>query len=184
MSDEMNNSSTDTGQATGQQAVSEAKFTQADLDRIAAKVRAEVRNQYSDYEATKAELEQRKAAEMTETQKLQAELERIRQSVADAERKAQEAELKSIRMEVASAKGLPATLAGLLQGTTKEEIEAHAAIVLEGAKQIGQKPTPPDLDGAAGVGQRGNGTSFTKEQLETAARLGVSPEKLERYKRK
>lgn len=183
MTEQPNNSTENTGQATGQTpAIPEAKFTQADLDRIAAKVRAEVRNQFSDYEATKAELEQRKAAEMTEAQKLQAELERMKAAAAEAERKAQEAELKSLRMEVASAKGLPATLAGLLQGTTKEELEAHAAIVLEGAKQIGQKPTPPDLDGAAGVGQRGTNASLTSQEIELAQKMGMTPEQYAKQK--
>lgn len=187
MTEQPNNSTENTGQATGSQApaIPEAKFTQADLDRIAAKVRAEVRNQFTDYDTIKAELEQRKAAEMTEAQKAQAELERMKAAVADAERKAQEAALEVIRMEVASNNGLPAELAGLLKGTTKEELEAHAAVVLKGASQIGKKPTPPDLDGAAGVGQRGGSdkSALTPEEERIALRMGVRPDKVQRYKK-
>lgn len=172
-----NNVSGDTGQATGQQpAIPEAKFTQADLDRIAAKVRAEVKGQYTDYDTVKAELEQRKAAEMTEAQRLQKEIERFQQVAAEAERKATESALEAIRLRVASDKGLPAELAGLLKGATQEEIEAHAVIVIESAKKIGQKPTPPELDGAAGAGQRGQQTGLTADEADIARKAGMTPD--------
>jgi hypothetical protein len=175
-----NNVPSDTGQATGQQAVTEAKFTQADLDRIAAKVRAEVKAQYSDYEPLKAELEQRKTAELTTAQRLEQEVERLRQAAAEAERKAAEADLKAIRLGVANSKGLPAELAGLLQGTTQEEIEAHALIVIESAKRIGQKLEPATLDGAAGAGQRGsnNPNAPTEGEVAVARKMGIDPSKL------
>lgn len=45
---------------------------------------------------------------------------------AAAEKTANEATTKLLRYEVAAAKGVPAKLAGRLQGTTKEEMEADA----------------------------------------------------------
>lgn len=177
----LNDVSGDTGQATGQpQAAPEQRFTQADLDRIAAKVRAEVRNQFADYDSVKAELDKRKASELSETERLQQERDEARKA-ADEARKQVEAEMiKSLRLQVAFEKGLTPAMAKRLAGATYEELIVDADSLLEDARQIVQPQTPtrpqaPTLDAGAGLGQRGQG-GLTSEEMALAARMGMTPE--------
>lgn len=94
-------------------------FTQADIDaaveKIAAKIRAEERRKvsekYADYDDLKAKAEGAKTLE---------------DRVAGIERQARESEERALRAEVANAKGLTATQAKRLVGTTREELEADA----------------------------------------------------------
>lgn len=76
--------------------------------------------------AAAAELAQRKTADMTEAQRIQAE-----KDAADAARVAAEAERdaarsEALRIRVAADKGLTSEQAARLQGSTKEELEADA----------------------------------------------------------
>lgn len=59
------------------------------------------------------------------------ESEKAAAKVADAEKRAQEAELKALRLEVAATKGLTPAQAKRLVGTTQEELEADADELLE-----------------------------------------------------
>lgn len=186
----LNDGQGDTGQATGQpQAAPEPKFTQADLDRIAAKVRSEVRNQFADYDTIKSELEQRKASELTEAERLQRDLDAARKVAEEARQQAQAETLKTLRFQVAFEKGLSAKMAARLTGATYEELMADADSLLEDAKQLSvpqpsTRPTPPQLDGGAGLGQRGQGLGLTSEEITLAGRMNMTPEQYAAAKKK
>ena len=81
-----------------------------------------------------------KLAEFEERDK--SDLERLTGKITKAEQRAAQAEAKLVRFEVAAEKQVPARLVPLLTGTTREELEAQAALILENAK-----PADPDFDG-------------------------------------
>lgn len=95
------------------------------------------------------ELDELKAARMTEEEKREA----ARQAV---ERERDELKAENLRIKVALAKGLPANLASRLQGATQEDLEADAdalKALLNPNPTNGNQPSPrPDL----GQGARGN----------------------------
>jgi hypothetical protein len=86
-----------------------------------------------------------KARELEDAQKT--EQQRLTERAEGAERRATEAELTALRLEVAAAKGLKPSQAKRLVGSTKEELEADADEILAdlggpGApKTSGQRPT-------------------------------------------
>ena len=90
-------------------------FTQADVDRIVAdrlkREREATRTKYADYDDLK------KRAEGATT---------LEQRVAQLEQQGKQSEERALRAEVANAKGLTATQAKRLVGTTREELEADA----------------------------------------------------------
>lgn len=98
-----------------------------------------------------AEIEE---AQKTETQKSQERLEA-------AEKRAAELELRSIRAEVAAAKGVPAAL---LTGSTQEELEAAADALIE----FRGEQKPPSLhipaEGSAPVALNGDGLESALKQ--------------------
>lgn len=157
------------GDATGKQAETTGKtFTQAELDaivkdrldRAAAKSKADTDKARAD--------EQRKAAEQQgEYQKL---YEAAKAELTAAEQKAQALELATMRRDVAEKLGVPAALAGRLQGTTMEELEADAKALVAALP----KPTAPNLNAHGGGLPPSSGMS-EQERIATAARLGVSP---------
>ncbi|RYE42576.1 MAG: hypothetical protein EOP24_32065 [Hyphomicrobiales bacterium] len=116
-------------------------FTQADVDRIVRERVKRERDKYADYDDLKA-----KAGEATT----------LEQRVADIERKANDSEARAIRAEIANAKGLTATQAKRLVGTTREELEADADELLTDigaqkqngnrAPREGQTPPPSGDD--------------------------------------
>jgi hypothetical protein len=83
--------------------------------------------------------------------------ERATEALTNAEKRAQEAESRALRLEVASEKGLTAAQAKRLVGGTREELEADADDLLENFKppsgdtETQQPKTALDLD----LGQRG-----------------------------
>lgn len=70
----------------------------------------------------------------------------LEERLANAERKAQEAELNALRIEVGSGLGLSLTLSKRLTGTTAEELAQDATTLIA---ELGTKPKPqlPGLDG-------------------------------------
>lgn len=104
-------------------------FTQADVDaaveKIAAKIRAEERQKvtakYADYDDLK------KKAEGATT---------LEERVAAMEQQAKASEDRATRAEIANAKGLTASQAKRLIGSTREELEADADELL---KDIGER---------------------------------------------
>lgn len=74
----------------------------------------------------------RKASEYDQLQESQkTEHQRMTEKLAEFERKAAEAELRVLKVEVAASKGLSAVQAKRLQGSTKEELEADADEIIE-----------------------------------------------------
>jgi membrane protein involved in colicin uptake len=100
--------------------------------------------------ADAAELATRKASELTEAQRIQAEKDAANAAAATAKAEAEAATRRALVLEVAMEKGLSPAQAARLQGATKEALEADA----EELKKLfpGQgAPVPPPLSG----GQRG-----------------------------
>jgi hypothetical protein len=93
---------------------------------------AAARKARQDLEAQLAEFEER---DKTALQKAEG-------KVTKAEQRAAEAEAKLLRYEVATEKQVPAKLVPLLTATSREDLEAQAALILENAK-----PADPDFDG-------------------------------------
>jgi hypothetical protein len=90
----------------------------ANLRREAAKYRTEAKAN-ADAAAKLAQLEE---AQKTEAEKLT-------DRVAAAERERDAARVEALRTKVGSAQRLPAAVADLLQGSTEEELTAHAAVI-------------------------------------------------------
>lgn len=91
----------------------------------------------------------RKARELEEAQKTEAQ--KAAEARAAAERERDEARIELLRYKVALAKGLPADLAARLRGGTEEELSKDADELL---KLVGSKPASsarpvPDLKSAA-----------------------------------
>ncbi|MFF6928372.1 hypothetical protein [Streptomyces californicus] len=109
--------------------------------------------------AADAELATRKAAELSDVERVQAEKATAEQAAATARADADAAVRKALLLEVALSKGLTGEQAARLQGSTKEELEADAdkLTTLFGA------PTPqaPRAGGPRGgdVGNAGGVTS-------------------------
>ena len=76
--------------------------------------------------AAAAELATRKAAEMSETQRLQAEADTAKAEAAQAKADAVKAAADVLRLSVAASKSLTPEQAARLQGSTREELEADA----------------------------------------------------------
>ena len=72
------------------------------------------------------------------------EQEKVAERLAAAEKAAQDAESRYLRTKVALEKGLPATLANRLQGSTEEEMAADADELLV---VVGTPKKPPSFDG-------------------------------------
>lgn len=119
--------------------------------------------------------EQAEALEKKRKMEQMSEIERLQAELAEVRKKAEQSDLQALRLQVAAQKGIPATSAGRLVGTTLEALLADADLYLSDLKAV-SKPTPPDLDGAAGVGQRGNGTSLSSEEMALALKAGMTPD--------
>lgn len=164
-------SETPTPDATG--TPSEARFTQADLDRIVkdrlaqAKTQAEKATQKAREEAErKAAEEQGKWKELYEKTLAEAEAERKR---------AQELELSQLRRSVADKVGIPAALASRLQGEDEAALEQDAKALLASLP----RPVPPNVNALAGNGAAPNAHPLAglsdEEIARKAAKLNVSP---------
>ena len=106
-------------EAAGDEGKTEARFTQADVDRLVAKARGEERRKagekFGDYDDLKA-----KAGESTT----------LEERVRTIEQQARDAEQRALRAEVAIAKGLTPGQAKRLVGSTAEELTADAEQLL------------------------------------------------------
>lgn len=102
------------------------------------------------------------------------EAQRLAERAEKAERALQDATLRSLRLEVAAEKGVPA---GLLTGTTAEELAASADALLEFRGAAPKPPAAPPATGQGNVGQPiGDGLP---DQLTRADLNGMSPDQIE-----
>lgn len=103
---------------------------------------AQLRQRLKDAEAKASRLDELEEAEKDETQKL-------RDQLAETNRKAQEADVRAMRAEIAADKGLTASQAKRLVGSTLEELEADADALIaefkppEGDDGDSQEEDPP-----------------------------------------
>jgi hydroxylamine reductase (hybrid-cluster protein) len=77
------------------------------------------------------------------------ELERLTAKVTKAEQAKGEAETRLLRYEIAAEKQVPADALDLLNGTTREELEASADKILNLVKSRTDTDKAPDFDGGA-----------------------------------
>lgn len=94
---------------------------------------AAARKARQDLEAKLTEYEERDKSET----------ERLAGKITKAEQRAAEAEAKLLRYDVAQEKEVPAKLVPLLTASTREDLEAQAALILENAPAT----PPPNFDG-------------------------------------
>lgn len=155
--------------------------------KAANKEAADRRKRLEELEKADAE---RKQAEMTETDKLKAELETAKADVLKAEARATETLIRSAFIaEAAKANAAHPEDVYLLadkSAVTVDEAgkvdgvaEAVKVLIDAGRVPLSGKPPAPNLDGGAGSGERGNGKAvkLTAEEIETARKMNLSPER-------
>lgn len=126
--------------------------TQADLDKIVQERIARATKPYADYDQVKADAEKWRKAEDDKKPADQRQAEEY-----DRLRKENETlRTGQLRAEVATAKGVPAAL---LNGSTKEELEAHADALIEFR---GKVPGGPVV-GNENTGNAGSNTKSTSK---------------------
>lgn len=115
-----------------------------DADRAKAKI-AKANSEAANLRKRLKELEPLalKAKELEDASK--SESEKLTERLTAAEKRAQEAELRALRVEVAAEHGLTPAQARRLVGTTKEELDADAAELLEtfGSRKPGAPSSRP-----------------------------------------
>lgn len=102
------------------------------------------------------------------------ELEKLAESQAAAERRAIEAEMRALRLEVAAEKGLTASQAKRLVGSSREDLEADAEEILRDFPAASQSRTPrPDPS----QGSRGGKPASARDAAlaEAQKRFGKQP---------
>ncbi|MEG1433898.1 capsid assembly scaffolding protein Gp46 family protein [Eubacterium sp.] len=133
---EQTNTGTGTVEGKGQEAF-EAITTQADLDKIIGARLDRERKKYAGFEDFKAKAEKYDAIEegqKTDLQKLQERIERAEKENAAFKQREQ---VNTWAAEVSKETGVPANL---LRGSTKDELESHAAMLKE---FTGEQSTAP-----------------------------------------
>ena len=116
-------------------------FTQADLDRIAQKVRAEEQSrQLKETDRNRQLAEQQRLTEQGEYKTLH---EQAEARARELEGEVQSLRLENLRSSVAAKHKLPEDIGRLLQGDTKEQMDAHAVKL---AKHLAL-PVAPDTEG-------------------------------------
>lgn len=156
----MSETTTDTTQddqktADTQQEQVEQKTTEPDWKAEAEKWKSFARKHE---DAAKANADKAKRFdEFEEAQKT--ELQKAADRAAAAEARAAEVEARAMRAEIASEKGVPASL---LSGSTKEELEASADALIAFR---GEKPKPDFGGGDRGDDVKGEGSQMTQAEV-------------------
>ncbi|MGW1269683.1 hypothetical protein [Streptomyces sp. NPDC002491] len=118
--------------------------------------------------AAETELNTRKAAELSETERLQKERDDAAAEAATAKAERDAAARKALVLEVASDKGLTAAQAARLQGSTKEELEADADALKSLFTGVVTPPRPPSGSGS----DVGSGKTVASGEQRYKARFG------------
>jgi hypothetical protein len=172
--------------ADGEQANLEARtFTQADLDFHYAKAKTEERRKlqtkYGDLDElaeAKRTLDEKRAAEMSELEKLQKQLADKDAEIVKATKQAETERLNALRLRVGQEVGLPTVLAARLQGADETELKADAETVKAVMGNTGQARIP-NIDATAGGGQQiaQARVKLTAAQMAIADQYGISHDK-------
>lgn len=147
----------------------EKNFTQADVDRIVADRLKREKEKYADYDDLKArakKLGDLEAAQMSEQEKLQAQLAQLEKGKAEAEARVKALEISTLRARLLAEAGLPAELADRVKGETEEEIKAD----LESLKKIVK---PKDIGGGGAPGNSAGDKTLEQEYEEARKRGDV-----------
>ena len=179
MSEENSNAGTPPAEQGGNEPQNEGKLTQAEVDAIVADRLARERKKYADYSDLKRaaeELAELKKSQMTEVEKLKAEL-----AEKDALLQSKDQELSSLKLErVKAAKlaeaGVAAEWIDSVSGTTEEEV---AASVTKLAARL--KVEPPRA--AQGAGQTGIQNQSNSLSGMTRAELAEKSKDIEWYRK-
>lgn len=179
MPEENSNAGTPPAEQGGNEPQNEGKLTQAEVDAIVADRLARERKKYADYSDLKRaaeELAELKKSQMTEVEKLKAEL-----AEKDALLQSKDQELSSLKLErVKAAKlaeaGVAAEWIDSVSGTTEEEV---AASVTKLAARL--KVEPPRA--AQGAGQTGIQNQNSSLSGMTRAELAEKSKDIEWYRK-
>ena len=179
MSEENSNAGTPPAEPGGNEPQNEGKLTQAEVDAIVADRLARERKKYADYSDLKKaseELAELKKSQMTELEKLKADL-----AEKDALLQSKDQELSSLKLErVKAAKlaeaGVAAEWIDSVSGTTEEEV---AASVTKLAARL--KVEPPKA--AQGAGQTGIQNQSNSLSGMTRAELAEKSKDIEWYRK-
>jgi hypothetical protein len=179
MSEENSNAGTPPAEQGGNEPQNEGKLTQAEVDAIVADRLARERKKYADYSDLKKaseELAELKKSQMTEVEKMKAEL-----AEKDALLQSKDQELSGLKLErVKAAKlaeaGVSAEWIDSVSGSTEEEV---AASVTKLASRL--KVEPPKA--AQGAGQTGIQNQNSSLSGMTRAELAEKSKDIEWYKK-
>lgn len=179
MSDENSNAGTPPAEQGGNEPQNEGKLTQAEVDAIVADRLARERKKYADYSDLKKaaeELAELKKSQMTEVEKMKAEL-----AEKDALLQSKDQELSGLKLErVKAAKlaeaGVAAEWIDSVSGSTEEEV---AASVTKLAARL--KVEPPRA--AQGAGQTGIQNQNSSLSGMTRAELAEKSKDIEWYRK-
>ncbi|MCL2492514.1 MAG: DUF4355 domain-containing protein [Clostridiales bacterium] len=118
------------GQGTG--SVNQEKtFTQEELNTAVESRLAKEREKYVDYDVLKGKAEKYDAQEESQKSEIQKLTDRLTAAEAQVAAEGKRRQEASWRSEIRKEKGIPEDMDALLSGSTKEEIEAKAAIIAE-----------------------------------------------------
>ena len=171
--------------------------TKAELERTRIALKAankEAADRRKRVEQLEAAETARQQAEMTETDRLKAEVETAKSEVVKAQQKARETIIGSAFVSEAAKVGAshPEDVARLadLSGVEVDETgkvtgvaEAVKALVDAGRIPLSGKAPAPNLDGGAGGGDRGKpAVKLSAEEIEIARKLNITPEKYQAQK--
>jgi hypothetical protein len=179
MSEENSNAGTPPAEQGGNEPQNEGKLTQAEVDAIVADRLARERKKYADYSDLKKaseELAELKKSQMTEVEKMKAEL-----AEKDALLQSKDQELSGLKLErVKAAKlaeaGVSAEWIDSVSGSTEEEVAASVAKL---ASRL--KVEPPKA--AQGAGQTGIQNQNSSLSGMTRAELAEKSKDIEWYKK-
>ena len=125
----------------GAPAEPERKFTQAEMDSIIGERLKRAKEKYADYDELKAKAAKYDEAEEASKSELQKALDRAEKAEGKLKELESERRLAELRAEIAKDKGIEP---GLLRGTTREELEAHADAIRAYVGSSKRYPSVPD----------------------------------------
>lgn len=145
-------------------------FTQSQLNAIVAQTRREAESRfqgYDDYKTKAGQLDQLTASAKSDLQRANDEAADFKAKHEAAQDTVTSLQTQLLRQEIAAEKGLPAKLWKRVGGSTKEEIEADVAELLESS---GPAPKPKPQVGALKSGASAPDGMSKKERAAAALR--------------